>query len=266
MNSSSEIAVTTHHLSYAYKGTPPVEVLTGIDLRAFTGSFVSLIGPSGCGKSTILRILAGLLHPDTGEALIGGVSAFKNANLTAYMPQNDLLFPWLHTIKNAVLGAEIAGVKTKVATQRAYQLMSLFGLEGFERSWPDQLSGGMRQRLALLRTFLMPQQVLLLDEPFGALDAISRRKMQQWLQQVWHHDKRTTILVTHDVEEALILSDVVYVLTSRPAKIATQINIKYSRPRPPTIISDSQFISDKMDILEALDDLKESGVRKKEMQ
>ena len=169
------------------------------------------------------------------------------------MPQKELLLPWLRALGNAVLGAEIAGVDPVVARRRARELLARFGLEGFEQAWPSQLSGGMRQRLALLRTFLMPRRVLLLDEPFGALDAITRREMHQWLQQVWRDDARTVLFVTHDVEEALMLSDVVYVLTPRPARIAARLEASYPRPRRPELVTSPESLADKTLLLAALD-------------
>ena len=249
----SDAAVSIRGLRHTFPGTRPVEVLDGVDLEAAPGAFVSLVGPSGCGKSTLLQVLAGLLTPDAGETLIEGRSTLGAPGLAAYMPQKDLLLPWRKAIGNAVLGAEIAGTPKAEAREQALSLLERFGLSGFEESWPSQLSGGMRQRLALLRTFLVPRRVLLLDEPFGALDAITRREMHQWLQEVWASDARTVLFVTHDVEEALILSDEVYVMTPRPAQMAAQLTIDYPRPRLPSIVTEPQFVADKARLLAALD-------------
>ena len=249
----SEAAIAIRGLRHTFPGTRPVEVLDGVDLEAATGAFVSLVGPSGCGKSTLLQVLAGLLAPDGGESLIEGQSTVGAPGLAAYMPQKDLLLPWRKAIGNAVLGAEIAGEPKAEARQHALDLFERFGLAGFEESWPSQLSGGMRQRLALLRTFLVPRHVLLLDEPFGALDAITRREMHQWLQEVWASDARTVLFVTHDVEEALILSDVAYVMTPRPARIAARLEVDYPRPRLPSIVTEPEFVGDKARLLAALD-------------
>jgi len=249
----NEAAIVIQGLRHTFPGPHPVEVLDGVDLEAPHGAFVSLVGPSGCGKSTLLQVLAGLITPNSGESLIEGRSTVGEPGLSAYMPQKDLLLPWRKAIGNAVLGAEIAGVPKAKARAAALSLMERFGLTGFEESWPSQLSGGMRQRLALLRTFLVPQHVLMLDEPFGALDAITRREMHQWLQEVWATDERTVLFVTHDVEEALILSDEVYVMTPRPGRISARLSINYPRPRRSEIVTEPKFVADKARLLSALD-------------
>ena len=249
----AEPAVVIRGLSHAFTRGRRVQALDGLSLEAAPGAFVSVVGPSGCGKSTAMRVLAGLLHPDAGEARIHGESTIERPGLAAYMPQKDLLLPWRRALANATLGAEIAGVSRDEARERALALFPRFGLKSFERSWPSQLSGGMRQRLALLRTFLMPQRVLLLDEPFGALDAITRREMHSWLQEVWVEDQRTTLFVTHDVEEALVLSDTVYVMTPRPGRIAERLDVSYPRPRGAKLVTTPEFVADKARLLNALD-------------
>ena len=241
-------------VSHAFRGERVVPVLDDVSLEAEPGTFVSLVGPSGCGKSTVLRVLAGLLTPDQGEAEVAGQSTLGRPGLAAFMPQKDLLLPWRRALQNATLGAEIAGVKQPEARARALALFDQFGLTGFERAWPAQLSGGMRQRLALLRTFLTPAETLLLDEPFGALDAITRREMQAWLQDVWMGHRRTVLFVTHDVEEALLLSDRVAVMSPRPGRIATVVDAPFARPRLPSLVTDPGFVSRKAALLAALDD------------
>lgn len=247
-------AVEAHQLRHTFVTRKrSVGALDGVDLVVEQGSFVSIVGPSGCGKSTLLRILAGLLIPTSGLAFIRGTPAAGNPGLAAYMPQKDLLLPWRRALSNAALGAEIAGAPRKEARARAAELFEVFGLRGFEQAWPGQLSGGMRQRLALLRTFLVPSDVMLLDEPFGALDAITRREMHQWLQAVLAQDERTVLLVTHDVEEALILSDCVYVMSPRPGRISARVDVPFSRPRPPETVTSPDFVRRKADLLAALD-------------
>jgi ABC-type nitrate/sulfonate/bicarbonate transport system ATPase subunit len=245
-------AIELRGLGHAF-GAGATPALLRADLEVPRGSFVSIVGPSGCGKTTILRILAGLITPTEGEAFVGGVSAIGRPGLVAYMPQKDALLPWRRALDNATLGAEVRGVSRKLAREQARALFPRFGLTGFERAWPVQLSGGMRQRLALLRTFLTPGDVLLLDEPFGALDAITRREMHTWLQEVWAADQRTVLFITHDVEEALVLSETVYVMTPRPGQIAARVDVPFARPRPPTLVTEPTLVALKAHLLAALD-------------
>ncbi len=228
-------------------------VLDGVSFEVPTGGFVSLVGPSGCGKSTILRVLAGLQTPSGGEARIDGLSAVGRPGLAAYMPQRDLLLPWRRALANASVGAEARGEDRAAARRRAAALFERFGLGGFERAWPSQLSGGMRQRLALLRTFVAGLDTLLLDEPFGALDAITRRDLQRWLAEVWAEDRRTVLLVTHDVDEALLLSDRVLVLSPRPGRRIVDLAVDLPRPRTTDLVTDPGFAAMRATLLRALD-------------
>ncbi len=248
----TEGAVRLDGVRHVFPGEPPVEAVAEASLEVERGAFVSLLGPSGCGKSTLLRVLAGLVEPTAGTATIDGVSTVGASGLAAFMPQRDLLLPWRRVEANAVLGAEIAGVAGDEARRQAAALYERFGLDGFERSWPGQLSGGMRQRLALLRTFLMPRDTLLLDEPFGALDAMTRREMQEWLEGVWARDGRTVLLVTHDIDEALLLSDVVYVMSPRPGRITARIEVDLERPRRTSEVTGARFVELKAAVLDAL--------------
>jgi len=246
-------AIDVVGLDLEYGGNPPVLALQGLDLKVGRGEFVSIVGPSGCGKSTLLRVLAGLLLPSAGTARVELRDAAGQPGLAAYMPQRDLLLPWRRTLGNATLGAELAGLPPEEARRTAKEWLPRFGLEGFERSWPSQLSGGMRQRLALLRTFLVPRDVMLLDEPFGALDAITRREMQGWLQAVWAEHQRSVLLVTHDVEEALVLSDVVYVMSPRPGRMVHRVDVRFPRPRGLRTTTTSEFAELKAELLMALE-------------
>jgi ABC-type nitrate/sulfonate/bicarbonate transport system ATPase subunit len=230
-----------------------VVALAGVDLGVPPGRFVSIVGPSGCGKSTLLRVLAGLLVPTGGQACVNGVSVVGRPGHIAYMPQRDLLMPWRRALANASLGAELGGLSREESRVQAAALFPTFGLAGFEKAWPLQLSGGMRQRLALLRTFLIPSTVMALDEPLGALDAITRRQMHGWLQEVLAADARTVLLVTHDVEEALILSDEVHVMSPRPGRIVATVDALWPRPRLPAIVTEPDFVARKAELLAALD-------------
>ncbi|WP_456788554.1 ABC transporter ATP-binding protein [Cellulomonas sp. P5_C5] len=198
-----------------------VVALQDVDLRVDVGEFVAVVGPSGCGKSTLLRVLAGLTP--TGAAVTGATASTMSA---AWMPQRDGLLPWRRALPNALVGARIAGQDRAVAEARARELFDEFGLAGFERAWPHELSGGMRQRLALLRTCLPGRPVLLLDEPFGALDAITRRRMNAWLASLdLAGHGRAVVLVTHDVDEALLLADRVVVLSDRPGRVILDLPV-----------------------------------------
>ena len=190
-----------------------------IDLTIETGRFVSLVGPSGCGKSTLFNVIAGLLQPTEGRVLIDGEDATGTIGRVGYMLQKDLLLPWRTVLDNVILGMEIQGKPLKEARERALPLLQRYGLAGFEHLYPSSLSGGMRQRAALLRTLLFDTDVILLDEPFGALDAQTKSQMQEWLMQLWSDFRKTVVFVTHDVEEAIYLSDEIHVMGTRPGRI-----------------------------------------------
>ncbi|WP_416550161.1 ABC transporter ATP-binding protein [Leucobacter sp. BZR 635] len=203
-------------------------VLADVSFDVAPGTLTALVGPSGCGKSTLLRILAGLAVPAEGSARIGTVGLVGTPGGVAYHPQRDALLPWLRALDNATLGAETCGRDRAEARSEALALLDRFGLAGQQDAWPDELSGGMRQRVALMRTFLMPQQVLALDEPLGALDALTRRRLQRWLLEIVAEDRRPTLLVTHDIDEALLLADQILVFSDRPGRIVHVEN----RPAP----------------------------------
>lgn len=207
------------------------EVLDDVSLRVGQGEFVSILGPSGAGKSTLFRLLTGALEPDRGEILLDGSTLKRNATTFAFMPQRDALMPWRRIIDNVILGLEVQGVSRAEARARALPLFAEFGLAGFEERYPAELSGGMRQRAALLRTVIQARPVQLLDEPFGALDALTRAQMQRWLEDRWRGARWTTLLVTHDVREAVALSDRIYVLSRRPARVISEVVVRAPRPR-----------------------------------
>lgn len=215
-------------VTLARAGTP---VLDGVSLDVAEGEFVSILGPSGAGKSTLFELLIGGLRPDGGRIAVEGRPLDPARSPFAFMPQRDALMPWRRIIDNATLGLEVQGLSRRAARERVRPLLARFGLAGFERHWPAQLSGGMRQRAALLRTVVQDRRILLLDEPFGALDALTRTEMQRWLERRWMDDPRTTLLVTHDVREAVRLSDRVHVLSPRPARVAAEFAVPLSRPR-----------------------------------
>ncbi len=205
-------------------------VLDGISLCAKAGGFISVVGPSGCGKSTLLNVICGLLPADAGDILVDGAPVVLSRSV-AYMPQDDLLMPWRSAEDNAALPLIVAGADKSAARREARRYFEAFGLEGFEKSYPEELSGGMRQRLALLRTVLCKKDILLLDEPFGALDALTRIKMQDWLKELLGTLSLTVVMVTHDIEEALYLSDEVVVLSALPARVALSVQTPKVRSR-----------------------------------
>ena len=226
--------------------------LADVTLAVPAGRFVSLIGPSGCGKSTIFNIVAGLQEPSAGRVVIDGVDATGTIGRVGYMLQKDLLLPWRTLIDNIILGMEIQGVPLRQARDKALPLLRRYGLAGFEHAYPNALSGGMRQRAALLRTLLFDTDVILLDEPFGALDAQTKLQMQEWLLQIWSDFGKTVIFVTHDVEEAVFLSDEVHVMGTRPGRVVETLAVDLPRPRLRSCTSTPQFVAIKERCLELL--------------
>jgi NitT/TauT family transport system ATP-binding protein len=221
-----------------------LEALGGVDLAVGEGEIVAIVGPSGCGKSTLLELVAGLQEPDAGEV---------NAPPASYMPQKDLLLPWRDALGNAALALEAGGIRRSEARRRAAPLFERFGLGGFERTPPYELSGGMRQRVAFLRTLLPGRPLLLLDEPFASLDSLTRAEMQTWLAEALEAEPRTTLLVTHDVEEALYLADRVAVMSPRPGRVVAEIEVPLERPRPRReTVTNPAFVELKEQALEAL--------------
>jgi len=232
------------------KGRLPV--LQSIDLHAGVGEFISIIGPSGCGKSTMFKLIAGLDTPTTGDILVDGKPAAGHPEDFAYMPQKDLLFPWRTVLDNTTLGLEVQSMSRKEAQAKARPLFETFGIAGFEDVYPWQLSGGMRQRAALLRTVVQDRPVLLLDEPFGALDSLTRVEMQEWLTSVWERYRWTVVMITHDIREAIFLSDRIYTLTARPATVREVNEVNLPRPRSIEVMSDPLFVKLEADLLAAL--------------
>ncbi len=227
-------------------------VLKEISLQVGEGEFVSVIGPSGSGKSTILKIAAGLLQPDSGRVMVNSIDLTGKPRLVGYMPQKDLLFPWKTLLDNAAMPLIAAGKNKKEAQGKVLEMLPLFGLEGFANYYPHQLSGGMRQRGALLRTMLIESGILLLDEPFASLDALTRVALQEWLLKIWEQFRRTVLFVTHSIDEAIYLSDRVYVITSRPGKIALEQKIELERPRSKEVMTTAGFSIYKQQMLSAL--------------
>lgn len=237
--------------AYAAGDGPSVQALRNVSLEVGRREFISLVGPSGCGKSTLLGLIAGLEEPTDG-AIEVATEADGAPGQVAFMPQRDLLLPWRSLLDNATLGAEVGGGDRAEARERARSLLPSFGLEGFADALPHTLSGGMRQRAALLRTVLLDREILLLDEPFGALDALTRAALQEWLLEIWERLEAAVLFVTHDVEEALWLSDRVYVMTRRPGRIRLDLTVGLPRPRTRAVRGTPEFAALKQRLLDAL--------------
>ncbi len=232
-----------------------VEAVVDLTFKVEEGEFLTIIGPSGCGKSTLLRLLAGLVQPDSGQVILQGQplpNASDRQGRFGYMPQRDTLLPWRTVLENVILGVELAGGSLDTAREEARRLLPLFGLDGFESNWPSTLSGGMRQRAALLRTFLAGYDILLLDEPFGALDALTRRMLQQWLLGVRTRFSKTVLFITHDIDEALLLGDRMLVFSPRPGRITADFSIDLPHPRNENTILEADFLALKRNVLAQL--------------
>jgi NitT/TauT family transport system ATP-binding protein len=248
---TSAAGVSIAALEHAYGELRTIERL---DLELKAGGVIGLVGPSGCGKSTLLELVCGLREPSAGTIAVGGaVAASGRLSRCAYMPQRDLLLPWYSALDNAALPLRNRGLGRSEARRQGAALFERFGLAGFERTAPAELSGGMRQRVAFLRTLLAGKPLLALDEPFAALDAITRAEMQEWLAAALRADPRTVILVSHDVEEALYLSDRVAVLSPRPARIVVELRAPHPRASDrDAAVTDPAFVAVRERALHAL--------------
>jgi ABC-type nitrate/sulfonate/bicarbonate transport system ATPase subunit len=250
----SAAKLVVDHISHRFeiRSEEPLLVLDDVHVEVGDRQFVTIVGPSGCGKSTLFNVIAGLIEPSEGAVLVNG-EPFKGTNpYIAYMLQKDLLLDWRDVLGNVVIGAEILGIPKDRVRSEAMEWIDRFGLHGFEKKYPFTLSGGMRQRVALLRTLLTHREVLLLDEPFGSLDAQTRAIMQEFLLGLWDSLDRTILFVTHDVEEALILGDEVYVMTARPMRVKSRIPISLPRPRSFETISSPEFIKLKAELMQMI--------------
>lgn len=229
-----------------------LQVLAGVSFRVEKNEFVSILGPSGCGKSTLLRLLAGLDRDYEGSIRVDGVDLKKTRVPVCYMLQKDYLMPWRTLMENLLLPAEIAGADLAKEAEIIRPMLKDFGLEQFEHYRPHALSGGMRQRAALLRTYRMKGDIMLLDEPFAALDEMTRMQMQDWLLDIWGKHRKTVLFVTHSIDEAILLSDRVLVMSPRPGAVVKDIRIDFPRPRSRDMLLDSQFLGCKREILSCL--------------
>lgn len=215
-----------------------LEVIKELSLQVKAGELVTLLGPSGSGKSTILNLIGGMLLPDKGDILLDGKLINGEKGLISYMPQQTSLLPWRNVLKNIVLGQELSGNPDK---QAAMEWLRNVGLEEYAKAYPHQLSGGMKQRVAFLRALLSPQELMCLDEPFSALDEFTRLEMQQWLLSIWEQRRKSILFITHSIDEALFLSDRIYILSKRPATVKEVLTVPFARPRQESILFSHEF-------------------------
>ncbi|PAQ13046.1 ABC transporter ATP-binding protein [Bacillaceae bacterium SAOS 7] len=230
--------------SYDQKGA----ILDGLNVQVFDREFISIVGASGSGKSTLFRLITGLEQPNSGKILINGVEHKSRLGQVGYMPQQDLLMPWRTILENAALPLEIKGESPNAVLP----LLEEFGLKGVEHRYPSELSGGMRQRVSFLRAVLSGSNVLLLDEPFSALDAITRLSMQEWLLSQWEKRKTTVLFITHDVNEALFLSDRIFIFTETPVQQLKEVKVPLPRPRHLRDLNDPLILKLKDQLIEQL--------------
>ncbi|SMB81641.1 putative hydroxymethylpyrimidine transport system ATP-binding protein [Desulfonispora thiosulfatigenes DSM 11270] len=248
-----ELNVDKIHYSYQENKEP---VFENISFKVEKSEFIALVGPSGCGKTTLLHILGGLLEPTKGQVLLNGSNTDRMGKISL-MPQEDLLLPWRTILENGVLPLEIKGIKKEEARNRVKELIKEFGLEGYENAYPHHLSGGMRQRVAFLRNILTGNKVILFDEPFSALDALTRFKMQKWLLKMWQKFKPTIIFITHDVEEAIFLSQRIFLLGKIPNRNIKEFIVPFKYPRDNDLLGYPKFTEIRQAILKGLEGLEE---------
>lgn len=224
-------------------------VLESLSMHVNEGEFVSILGPSGSGKSTLFHLIGGMLTPDTGNIFLFDKNINGMRGHISYMPQQPSLLPWRTVLDNVVLAQELYGKKN---FEEARKLLDIAGLSEFTHMYPHELSGGMKQRVAFIRALLSPQDLLCLDEPFSALDEFTRLEMQQWLLSIWETNRRSILFITHSIEEALLLSDRIYILSNRPATIIKEISVPFKRPRSQDLLLEDEFLAWKRKVFHAL--------------
>lgn len=227
------------------------KVLQDVNFTVNDGEFVTILGPSGSGKSTLFHLIGGIMFPDTGDIFLDHKKITGNRGAISYTPQTPSLLPWRTVLKNVLLGGEIFGKQNEA---KALQMIERAGLAGYEHAYPHELSGGMKQRVAFIRSLLSPQSLICLDEPFSALDEFTRLEMQKWLLSIWQEHKRSILFVTHHIEEAIFLSDRVIVLSAKPAKVKSEFTIPFTRPRDEKILLTDEFLQWKKKLYHELSD------------
>jgi NitT/TauT family transport system ATP-binding protein len=245
-------AILAQQLDKTYPTQPPVQALAQVELDVKPGEFIALLGPSGCGKSTLLNLIAGFEKASAGTLTVAGAAVDKPGPDRGVVFQDAALFPWLTVWENVIFGPKTQGQPASAYAAKANEMLRIVGLSDFKNHLPVQLSGGMRQRVGIARILTMGSQVLLMDEPFGALDAQTRLSMQELLLTVWHQLKPTIVFVTHDIDEALFLADTVYVMSARPGRIQARITVPLSRPRTIEDTTSETFNAMKREILKQI--------------
>jgi ABC-type nitrate/sulfonate/bicarbonate transport system ATPase subunit len=231
--------VTLLSLKTVSKSFSTQNIMDGLSLSVQEGEFLSILGPSGSGKSTLFHLIGGILHPDHGSIELNGKNITGKRGAISYMPQAPSLLPWRTVLQNVLLGQEIKGKKNK---EEAIRMIKKAGLGEYIHSYPSQLSGGMKQRVSFIRALLSPQPVICLDEPFSALDELTRLDMQKWLLSIWEEYQKTILFVTHNIDEALFLSDRIVLLSAKPARITAEFTIPFSRPRQEDLLLTNEFL------------------------
>ncbi len=238
--------LSIQHMSKSFDGEL---ILDDLSIHVKEGEFVSILGPSGSGKSTLFHVIGGLFAPDSGDIQLDGQSINGRRGSISYMPQSPSLLPWRTVMGNVMLGQELHGKRDR---ERALSMIERAGLRGYEDAYPGDLSGGMKQRVAFIRALVSPQSFLCLDEPFSALDEFTRLDMQKWLLSIWEEDMSSVLFVTHNIDEALFLSDRIIVLSTRPARVQKEFTVPFPRPRNKEILLTEEFLKWKTDIFEEL--------------
>jgi NitT/TauT family transport system ATP-binding protein len=241
-------------LRFLPKGGKPVTALDGISLDVEEKEFSVIVGPSGCGKSSLLRLVAGLIEPSAGTISLDGKLVTRPGRDRGMVFQSYTLFPWLTVEDNVEFGLKLRGMAAEERKRVAKRYIQEVGLEGFEKSYPKQLSGGMMQRVALARALANDPEILLMDEPFGALDSQTRSLMQELLLKIWEHSQKTVLFITHDIDEAILLGDRVHVMTARPGRIKEMVEIDIPRPRNVDVLTSVEFITIKRRIMALIHD------------
>lgn len=249
MNISADTILTAENVSKSFDNN---KIIDNISITLNKGEIVSLLGQSGVGKSTLFNVLSGLYEPDSGKVILNGEDITGNPGKVSYMLQKDLLLEYKTVLDNTALPLVIKGEKKKIAREKASELFEKFGIDGCQKKYPSQLSGGMRQRAALLRTYLSSEGIALLDEPFSALDTLTKSAMHKWYLDVMNQIELASIFITHDIDEAILLSDRIYIMTGKPGQITAEIKIKEKKPRNVNFNLTNEFLNYKREIIEKL--------------